>query len=403
MDSPMRPFLLLPLAAVVTLAAAPAPAPAPFLAPAKPDARKRDAADDAIDRGLDFLRTAQSKDGSWGNPGAAVWGGGGIGRPAQPGRTPGDIAITSLAVMAFLSAGHVPGEGHYGPVVENGIDWVLAQQQPDGRLAPSTLPGSTMEMYYHGIATLMLAEVVGLTRQSTADKLKAALERAVTVILAGQRKAGGAGGASAAGGWRYMVSTTGGFAATSDLSVTGWQLMALRSAKNVGCDVPAKAITDAVEYVKRSFDTAGPTKGGFRYEPNGAVTIPCTAVGVLCLELSGKEQHLCDEALHGGAYLLKHPLKTGDGNLSYGVYYVSQALFQLGGNYWETYRPKLHDLLLRQAPPNANGGWSNLGIDGQTHGSAYSTAMAVLSLTVEYRFLPIYQRFEEPLERDGRE
>jgi hypothetical protein len=352
--------------------------------------------DDAIDRGLEFLRTAQNRDGSWGNGGGVPWPAqGGFGRPAQPAQASGDVAITSLAVMAFLSAGHVPGEGHYGPAIERGVEWVLNEQHSDGKLVPRN---QGTEMYHHGIATLMLAEVIGLTRQESADKLRVALEKAVKVILAGQRRGGG-GPHSPAGGWRYQVIANGGFGGDADLSVTGWQLMALRAAKNVGCDVPADRIKAAVEYVLRSVDPSG----GFRYQPGGPVTVPCTGVGVLCLELSGKEYHLCDQALKGGGYLIKNPQNARDGHFYYGVYYVSQAMFQLGGNYWESYRPVLHRLLLRDAAPQGSGGWLGGGGDGAMYGSSYSTSMAILALTVEYRFLPIYQRFEEPLERDGRE
>ncbi len=395
----MRSLLLLPLA-LSLLAVVPAAPPAPpvFAAPVAP-ARKREAVDDAIDRGLEFLRTAQNKDGSWGNPAGNPWQGGfgRPGQPAQPAQSAGDLAITSLAVMAFLSAGHVPGEGHYGAAVERGVEWVLDQQQPDGKLVPRNMG---TEMYHHGVCTLMLAEVVGMTKQDTAGRLRSALEKAVKVILAGQRKGDARAFNSAAGGWRYSVLTNGPFGGDADLSVTGWQLMALRAAKNVGCDVPADRIQAAVGYVLRSFE---PRSGGFCYQPGGGVTVPCTGVGVLCLELSGKEYHLCDQALKGGAHLLKNPLRAGEGHFFYGVYYVSQAMFQLGGNYWESYRPKLHKLLLSEAGPEASGGWLRGGGDAMGYGSSYATAMAVLALTVEYRYLPIYQRFEEPLERDGRE
>jgi hypothetical protein len=371
------------------------PIAAPLFAPPAA-ARKREAVDDAVDRGLEFLRGNQNKDGSWGNAAGVPWEGG-FGRPGnRGGGGNGDIAITSLAVMAFLSAGHVPGEGHYGPNIERGIEWVLSEQQADGKLVPRN--GGT-EMYHHGIATLMLAEVIGLVRQDAADKLRVALQKAVKVILAGQRRGDVRGLASHAGGWRYQVTAPGGWGGDADLSVTGWQLMALRAAKNVGCDVPADRIKAAVDYVLRSHDKFG---GGFCYQPGGGVTVPCTGVGVLCLELSGKEYHLCDQALRGGAYLLKNPLTARDGHFYYGIYYVSQAMFQLGGNYWESYRPKLHALLLRDAAPEASGGWLRGG-GGESYGSSYSTSMAILALTVEYRYLPIYQRFEEPLERDGQE
>ena len=85
----------------------------------------------------------------------------------------------------------------------------------------------------------------------------------------------------------------------------------------------------------------------------------------------------------------------------YAIYYSSQGMFQLGQNYWKDYRPKLHGLLLQQNAPQQNGAWYGRGFDDSRYGATYCTPMAILALTVEYRLLPIYQRFEEPNERDG--
>src|SRR5262245_21115131 len=148
-------------------------------------------------------------------------------------------------------------------------------------------------MYYHGICTLMLAEAAGMTDGKLADELKLRLEDAVNVVLQGQRKLGGN---PDAGGWRYQVHGQ-----DSDLSVTGWQLMALRAARNVGCDVPAERIQDAVDYVLRCHD---PVTGGFRYTTRGQVTVPCTGTGILALELCGKQYHLSEPALKAGSFIL---------------------------------------------------------------------------------------------------
>jgi hypothetical protein len=350
----------------------------------------------AIDRGLEYLRRNQNPNGSW----SARFGGVNMVDPwAQNPRAPkvnaqGDYALTALSIMAFLSAGHVPGEGPYGDSLTAAIQWMLENQQRDGRLCPT----NGTEMYHHGICTLMLAEVVGLTSSTYSERLREALERAVLVILTAQRRGGNNrfGQGNMVGGWRYSVSDSG--FQGSDLSVTGWQLMALRAAKNVGCDVPVENIQAAVDYVKRSQDKRS---GGFQYQPGGQVTVPCTGVGVLCLELSGKDYHLCDEALKGGSYILANS-QQNQAHYYYGVYYMSQAMFQLGGNYWSAFRTKLHRNLLELNGPAGDGSWSTVG-DGGMYGGNYSTAMAILALTVEYRYLPIYQRFEEPLERDGRE
>ncbi|MEO2088414.1 MAG: prenyltransferase/squalene oxidase repeat-containing protein [Gemmataceae bacterium] len=383
----MRTLLLLPVAAL-TLAAAPGGRgggdPPAVIRPVAD--RRDDPADAAIDRGLRYLAGGQNADGSWpgGMGGGVVFGPRG---QMNMGGGGGDIAVTSLAVMAFMSAGHVPGEGRYGPAVERGIRWVLEKQGRNGVLAPN----AGQEMYHHGIATLMLAEATGMTSGELAPHLRAGLERAVAVILTSQRKQGGFRGGMS-GGWRYRAVDDG----DSDLSVTGWQLMALRAAKNVGCDIPAEYIQAAVGYVKRS----QARDGGFQYQPGSQVTIPCTGVGVLCLELSGKEYHLSDEVRAGGAYLFKNPLTPNSMHFYYGVYYVSQAMFQMGGDIWAAYRPEFHKTLLQRNPPNGEGAWGARGGDAGIGGPAYATAMSVLALTVEYRFLPIYQRFEEPLERD---
>lgn len=381
----MRTLLLLPVAAL-TLAAAPGGPGGGGDAPPviRPIADRRDdPADAAIDRGLRFLANGQNPDGSW--PTGMGFGVAFGPRGQQPAAGNGDIAVTSLAVMAFMSAGHVPGEGRYGTVVERGIRWVLEKQGRNGVFAPN----AGQEMYHHGIATLMLAEAVGMTSGEVAPHLRAGLERAVAVILTSQRQRGRN---AMNGGWRYRAVDDG----DSDLSVTGWQLLALRAAKNVGCDIPGEYIQAAVGYVKRSQARGG---GGFQYQPGSQVTIPCTGVGVLCLELSGKEYHRCQEAMDGWDYLNRHPLTPNSMHFYYGIYYVSQAMFQLGGTEWTGYRPKLHETLLKQNPPNADGAWGNRGGDAG-HGPAYATAMSILALTVEYRYLPIYQRFEEPLERD---
>jgi hypothetical protein len=323
--------------------------------------------DRAIERGLRALVALQDKnEGCWRD------------RYNRP-----NHAVTGLAVMAFLSAGHVPGEGRYGTVVEKGVRWMLRKQQANGLLAGD----GNQEMYQHGIATLMLAEAAGMTGADISPDIRKALTKAVQVILKSQRMNG-----HDRGGWRYRALPVDG----ADISVTGWQVMALRAARNLGCDVPAAAIDRAVEYIKRCHDNGS---GGFRYQPGSGVTVACTGTSILALELCGKEHHHCREALRGGAYLLRKENLPNPNQqwFFYSIYYGSQAAFQLGGNYWTVFRPRLHEVLLRMQ--NGGGFWDGNSGDAQQGGRAYCTAMAVLALTVEYRFLTIYQRSEEPDEK----
>jgi hypothetical protein len=324
-------------------------------AAARAQTPKEDRVDRAVASALAFLQTVQETDGAW---------------TAGGSKSP---AVTGLAVLAYLSAGHVPGEGPYGRTVEKGVRWVLQSQRDNGAFAAAF----GQEMYHQGICTLALTQVAGMADGELAREIKGKLEKAVALILRAQRTTG-----AGRGGWRYTVQ---GFDA--DMSVTGWQMLALRAAKNLGCDVPAERIDLAVDYVLRCRE---PRSGGFCYMAGGAMTIPCTGTGVLCLEICGKGRHRTPEALQAGAVLLKQPPQGLQPHLAYSLYYGSQAMFQLGNNYWLSYRPQLHKILLDNQ--QANGSWLTP-LDFQ--GPSYTTAMAVLALTVEYRYLPIYQRGED--------
>jgi squalene cyclase len=329
---------------------------------AQPAKREKADFEKAVDKALLFLHTERRSEGAW---------------PSADDNT--SVSATSLAVMAFLSAGHVPGEGRYGKTIEDGVRAVLKHQQPNGLIASR---GGHFQMYHHGMATLMLAEVGGMTTGKLNKDVRKALEKAVGVILKAQRTSGGY-----KGGWRYQIEHAGG----SDMSVTGWQLLALRAAKNLGCDVPAETIERALGYVKRSHHPSG----GFTYEAVGrrSVTLPCTGTGVLALELcGGKKEHHSPMVLKGAGYLVRREnldaLDNMNGYYFYSIYYGSQATFQVGGSYWSAYRDRLHKALLRHQ--RADGSWQGGGENGW--GPNYCTALAVLALTVEYRYLPIYQR-----------
>jgi hypothetical protein len=289
--------------------------------------------------------------------------------------------------MAFLSAGHVPGEGRYGDTVKKGVDYVLQAQHPNGVIAALNLGGE--EMYHHGICTLMLAEVAGMTDEAQGGKVRKALEKAVEVILTAQRTSDVR--SPHFGGWRYRVNSN-----DSDLSVTGWQIMALRAAKNLGCDVPAERIDLAVDYIKRCQD---PASHGFRYMPNSRLTVPCTGTAILALEICGKQMHHSPEVQQAATFLIqdKNLPHWGSLHFFYGLYYCSQAAFQLGDNYWRVFRPVMHKVLLDQQ--SSTGVWVAGDQGSRRFGPNYCTAMGVLALTVEYRYLPIYQRGEEPTDK----
>ncbi len=319
---------------------------------------KDQAVDASIARALEFLATQQTDEGSWRTE---SWG--------------ESTAITSLAVMAYLAAGHVPGEGPYGERINRGVLWVVGQQQPDGMLISKR--SSHGPMYNHGICTLMLAEVAGMMDGADATIVRRGLENAIRLILQSQALTKNG---RHQGGWRYQTNSR-----DSDLSVTGWQVMALRGAKDIGCDVPVEAIESAVEYVKKC---SSRTNEGFAYQPGNGPTSTLTGVGITCMEVCGA--HHSAEALGAAKWLVEHPLHERSSYFYYGVYYTGVGMFKIGGDIADQHHRLLVDLLLPLQ--DDDGGWTPTHGSERQAGRIYATATTVLALTVEYRYLPIYQR-----------
>jgi len=328
---------------------------------AEPPTPEQRRVDDAVNRALEYLAKTQKPSGCWESDAYGE-----------------STATTSLGVMAFLAAGHVPGEGPYADTIDRGVKWVIEHQRTgqydSGLLAFRTSHGP---MYSHGVSTLMLAEVAGMVSKERAEPVRAALEKAVRVILNAQNVPKSDRNA---GGWRYQIRSS-----DSDLSVSGWQLLALRAAKNLGCDVPAENIERAVAYIKRCNSAE---EGGFAYQPGGSVTSVRTGTGILALEICG--EHHSEEALRGAEYLLENPLRYDETYFFYGVYYCGVGMFQMGGKYWTAMRDQIRETLLEKQA--ADGSWIAGNGSERRIGPVYTTTMAVLSLSVEYQYLPIYQR-----------
>jgi len=304
----------------------------------------------AVDRGLEWLAAHQNANGSFST----------------------HTAVTSLAVLAFLARGHVPGQGPYGDRINRAVDHILVSQRPNGVLSNSP---DSQPMYDHGISTVMLCECYGMVDEARRKKIDAAIARAVRLILDAQRVPKSN---NESGGWRYRPDST-----DSDISVTGWQLMALRAAANNGAAVPKNALDDGVAYLRKR---ANPS-GGFSYQFTGDPNNARTGTGVLALTLLGQPDSR--EAQAGGEYLVRTPLKADDDFFYYAVYYCSQAANQLGGKYWTGIYPPIQETLI--ATQKQNGSWIAARSEIQG-GDAYATAMAVLALAIPYRSLPIYQR-----------
>lgn len=317
----------------------------------------------AVDRGLEYLRERQERDGSWISP-----------------HYEKNTGLVSLAIMAFLARGHLPGRGPYGDALERGIAWVLESERAG--LLHRGSPHDYDAMYSHGISTLLLGEVLGVVDDSDPRFRDIARihDRAVGIILRAQ--AVPKDDRFNVGGWRYHPSST-----DSDISVTGWQILALRAAEECGLEIPGESIALALAYIERSALPGG----GFRYTNfTSDSTLGRTGTGVLVLELVG--EHHSREALEGGQWLLRHPIRWGSDFFYYGAYYGAQAMYQLGGPYWTAWKPISESVLLDLQ--ERDGSWPLPPRTPQEAdaGRVYTTALAILALSVEFRYLPIYQR-----------
>lgn len=314
---------------------------------------KKTPTDEAVEKALEYLSKRHNDDGSWSS---------GSGK---------NTGVCGLAVLAFLANGHLPGKGKYGEVVQKGLEFILRSARSDGVIFYGTGRGP---MYSHGISTILLAEVLGETPEENVQKV---LDSAISVILKAQaiRKS-----LQHAGGWRYQP-----YSSDSDISCTGWQIVALRAAQNAGISIPKSAVEYAVSYLKR----CSRPDGGFSYQPGGGPNNPRTGTGVLSLQLSGLYDSVYVK--RGADYLLSHPPSWRGPFFFYSAYYCTNAMYQMGGKYWKFWKPRMESVLLRHQNPDGSWGFPP-GSHTARVGPIYSTAMGVLALSIEYNYLPIYQR-----------
>jgi hypothetical protein len=313
----------------------------------------------ATDRALDYLEQKQIKDG----PEAGSWN--------------TNQAFNALAMLAFMSKGHVPGRGKYGDLIESGAvkpgvltrakKYMLSKALPTGYISSSS-------MYEHGLSTLALAEMYGM--DSDPD-LEVKLRKAVELIVKTQ---------SPAGGWRYTPAPV-----DQDMSVTVMQIVALRAANNAEIPVPQQTFEKAIKYVR----SCGGATGGYGYA--GAGSGPQTsAAGVLSLQLLGKPDD--PNIPRTIPYLTTIPVQWGGGNPNYFYYfhyYAIQAFYQAGGKEWNDWHPRVREMFLDKQ--NKDGSWDVPPGSAEANlvsptSKIYSTAMATLVLNIYMHYLPAYQR-----------
>ena len=322
----------------------------------------------AVGRGLHWLVQHQNSNGSWSldtyhkaGECKGRCGGGGFNS---------DVAGTGLALLPFLGAGQSHLQGKYSDEVRRGLEWLIKRQEPDGDF-PSPVRNS--HMYAHGLASIAMCEAFALTQD---EWLRDPAQRAVNFIVNAQHRKGG---------WRYQPGEPG------DTSVVGWQLMALRSAQLGYLTVPPEVFKNATAYL----DSCQSTSLGDRYAymPGAGQSHVMTAEALLCRQYSGWTQDH-PGLMAGVQHLVDDHLPRGGREVNmYYWYYATQVMHHMGGEAWENWNFQMRDLLvgMQETKGHLAGSWSPRSGHDAAGGRVYMTALAVCTLEVYYRHLPLYR------------
>lgn len=335
-----------------------------------------DASEAAVARGLVWLKVHQLPNGSWNfdhtlTPECTC---------TMPGRLSNNPnGATAMALLAFLGAGKTQIEGEYQTEVRKGLDFLLANGTPVGKgiCYYGALTGPPT-FYTQGLVTIALSEAFAMTHE---PELRTAVAGSIEFLVATQHQQGG---------WRYFPGQPG------DTSVVAWELMALKSAQFSRISVPPKVFGG----IERFLASASSMRGSrYAYLPDrkNNPTPSMTAAGLLCrMYLDWKDTNVGLKA--GVNFLDEHGPDPYD---MYYNYYATQVLHHWGGEEWDRWNPKMRDFLVdtQIRRTHAAGSWDVADRHGNMGGRLYMTTLALLTLEVYYRHLPLYQkdRIEIPL------
>ena len=326
-------FPLLALPWLALLAAAPAQD-----LPGRPDDAIPAQVELIYERGLQYLAKTQNDKGAWSD---------------SVGSEPG---VVGLCIAAFLAHGEDPNHGPYAKHIRSGIDYILSQQnEKNGYIGSS--------MYNHAFATKALAESYGVIDH---PKIAPALKLAVELIVSSQKT-------NRFGAWRYTPDSR-----DADTTVTGCQMVTLFAARNAGLAVPDDSIKKGLAYLA----TCRSREGSYGYTSSSGGKPTLTAIGSLCLSLAKeKDSRGYKDSL---AYLKKNIDFRDRYYPFYFEYYMSQALFHADEETWREWNAR--NIRYMSTIQSQDGSFPG------NQGASFNTAGALLSLALNYRYLPIYEK-----------
>jgi hypothetical protein len=302
-----------------------------------------------------------------------------------------DTGATALALLPFLGAGHSPTNGEHHKVVARGIQWLVGIQKADGNFHDHDELGRQTAFYAHAQATIVMCEAYAMSGDAS---LREPAERAVGFLLSSQQPK--------TGGWKYRPLDAD---STADLSVTGWALMALHSARSAGIEVPDEPFQRASSFLDSVSEQDGER---YKYEPTdppSRVSIAMTAEGILCRQFLGATSS--DTAIENGIKFLladnNRPQWSAGRRNVYEWYYVGHVLHNTGGSrFTDWYSAVAHSIVDNQAKSgttrrgkDVRGSWHPEKPIGSPHeyaqkaGRLYLTSLSTLILELPFRYQPI--------------
>jgi len=344
----------------------------------------------AVNAGLQWLSRHQADDGSWSDRCLGDKSPESKCEKESPCTGPGktyEMAHTGLAILAFQAGGHYYfNDQVHSAAVRAGLDWMVEHQRPDGGLVGSAPPGGFEHfhkhyMYEHGIAAFALTEacaVAAAMGEPPNERYVDAARRAIQFIHQMQHTDGG---------WRY----TDDLKRKSDTSVTGWQVLALKTAQEAGIPVT----DECVGKVRKFFAARAMGENGRTgYDDRIPLTEATTGVGMLARQflLGEPDSPLVRDAAEFLADYAEQKWSdleaSGDNKDFYLWYNCTLAMFQAGGKPWERWNPLVRDTIinLQRHDGCARGSWDTDSKWGRAGGRIYTTALAVLTLEVYYRY-----------------